>query len=83
MSIPSTVPVTALQQIDSRPLTGHQKSLIGLAITGNIAEFFDIFLIGFVVSLLVKPWKLTGVESGIILAFSGIRCTRHRASVNV
>jgi len=72
MSNSSAVPVTALQQIDSRPLTGHQKSLIGLAITGNIAEFFDIFLIGFVVSLLVKPWKLTGFESGIILAFSGL-----------
>lgn len=72
MSISSAVPVTALQQIDSRPLTGHQKSLIGLAITGNIAEFFDIFLIGFVVSLLVKPWNLTGFQSGIILAFSGL-----------
>ena len=72
MSSPSAVPITALQQIDSRPLTRHQKSLIGLAITGNVAEFFDIFLIGFVVSLLVKPWKLTGFESGTILALSGL-----------
>ena len=72
MSNSSAVPITALQQIDSRPLTKNQKSLIGLAITGNVAEFFDIFLIGFVVSLLVKPWKLTGVESGIILALSGL-----------
>jgi len=63
---------TALQQIDSRPLTGHQKSLIGLAIVGNISEFFDMFLIGFVVSLLTKPWNLTGTETGIILACSGL-----------
>ena len=63
---------TALQQIDSRPLTGHQKSLIGLAIVGNIPEFFDMFLIGFVVSLLTKPWNLTGTETGIILACSGL-----------
>lgn len=64
--------ITALQQIDSRPLTGHQKSLIGLAIVGNIAEFFDMFLIGFVVSLLTKPWQLTGAEAGVILACSGL-----------
>jgi len=72
MSTSAVVTITALQQIDSRPLTRHQKSLVGLAITGNVAEFFDIFLIGFVVSLLVKPWKLTGLESGTILALSGL-----------
>lgn len=63
---------TALQQIDSRPLTGHQKSIIGLAVVGNLSEFFDMFLIGFVVSLLTKPWKLTGFEAGVILACSGL-----------
>lgn len=72
MSTSDVVTITALQQIDSRPLTRNQKSLVGLAITGNVAEFFDIFLIGFVVSLLVKPWKLTGFESGTILALSGL-----------
>jgi MFS transporter, putative metabolite:H+ symporter len=72
MSTSAVVTTTALQQIDSRPLTRNQKSLVGLAITGNVAEFFDIFLIGFVVSLLVKPWKLTGFESGTILALSGL-----------
>lgn len=64
--------LTALEQIDSRPLTRNQKSLISLAIVANIAEFFDMFLIGFVVSLLVKPWNLTGAEAGIILACAGL-----------
>ncbi|MCH8611957.1 MFS transporter [Arsenicicoccus dermatophilus] len=64
--------LTAYDQIDARPLTGHQKSLIGLVVTGNLAEFFDMFLIGFVVSLLTKPWKLTGFEAGTILACSGL-----------
>ena len=63
---------TALQQLDDRPLTGHQKSLISLVILANVSEFFDMFLIGFVVSLLVKPWHLTGAESGTILACSGL-----------
>ncbi|GAP60639.1 inner membrane metabolite transport protein YgcS [Arthrobacter sp. Hiyo1] len=64
--------LTATQQIDSRPLTGHQKSLIGLVVLGNISEFFDMFLIGFVVSLLTVPWHLTGLEAGVILACSGL-----------
>ncbi|NMM16720.1 MAG: MFS transporter [Cellulomonas sp.] len=63
---------SAMQQIDNRPLTGHQKNLIGLVVVGNISEFFDMFLIGFVVSLLVKPWNLTGIEAGTILACSGL-----------
>lgn len=64
--------LSATQQIDSRPLTRNQKSLIGLVVVGNISEFFDLFLIGFVVSLLVKPWHLTGFEAGVILACSGL-----------
>lgn len=63
---------TASEQIDSRPLTKNQKNLIALVIVANISEFFDMFLIGFVVSLLTKPWHLTGWEAGIILACSGL-----------
>ncbi|MBW3084618.1 putative niacin/nicotinamide transporter NaiP [Austwickia sp. TVS 96-490-7B] len=72
MTATHQTPMTALQQIDAHPLTRNQRSLIGLAITGNIAEFFDMFLIGFVISYLVKPWHLTGLESGVILACSGL-----------
>lgn len=73
MTQPAGVSVpSATQQIDSRPLTGHQRGLIGLVVVGNISEFFDMFLIGFVVSLLVAPWHLTGFEAGVILACSGL-----------
>ena len=34
---------TAPEQIDNHRLTGHQKSLIGMAIVGNVSEFFDMF----------------------------------------
>ncbi|KAA8828868.1 MFS transporter [Bifidobacterium tissieri] len=64
--------LTAYEQIDSRPLSGHQKSIIGLVIAGNISEFFDMFLVGFVVSLLTSAWHLTGMEAGVILACSGL-----------
>lgn len=63
---------TATAQIDARPLSRHQRNLIALVIAGNISEFFDLFLIGFVVSLLTKPWNLTGFEAGVILAGSGL-----------
>jgi MFS transporter, putative metabolite:H+ symporter len=66
--------LTALQQIDSRPLTKNQKNLIVLAIVGNVSEFFDMFLIGFAVSSLLKDpsWHLKGTEAGWILAMSGL-----------
>ncbi len=66
--------MTALEQIDSRPLTKNQKNLISLAVVGNISEFFDMFLIGFAVNVLLKDptWNLRGDEAGIILAMSGL-----------
>ena len=66
--------MTALEQIDSRPLTRNQKNLISLAVVGNISEFFDMFLIGFAVNILLKDpaWDLRGDEAGIILAMSGL-----------
>lgn len=65
-------PLTAYELIDSRPLTKNQKNLISLVVVGNLSEFFDMFLIGFVVALLTKPWHLTGFEAGTILACSGL-----------
>lgn len=65
---------TAPEQIDNHRLTGHQKSLIGMAIVGNVSEFFDMFLIGFIINLLIETpgWDLTGFQSGIILAGAGL-----------
>jgi putative MFS transporter len=72
MSASPAVALTAYEQLDSRPLTSRQRSIIGLAVLGNISEFFDMFLIGFVVSLLTAPWHLNGFEAGTILACSGL-----------
>ncbi|MDO4612545.1 MAG: MFS transporter [Actinomycetaceae bacterium] len=66
-------PVTAFDEIDlASSLTRRQRGLVYLAIAANIAEFFDMFLIGFAVSLLAAPWRLTGFETGTILACSGL-----------
>jgi putative MFS transporter len=52
-------------------LTGNQHRIIFAAILGDMLEFFDYFLIGFVVAFIASPWKLTFGESAIVLLASG------------
>jgi MFS transporter, putative metabolite:H+ symporter len=53
-------------------LTGNQKRIVAAAIVGDMLEFFDYFLIGFVLAFVVGPWKLTFLQSAIVLLSSGI-----------
>jgi len=53
-------------------LTGNQIKILAAAIVGDALEFFDYFLIGFVLAFLIGPWKLTFGQSAIVLMSSGI-----------
>jgi putative MFS transporter len=53
-------------------LTTNQIKIIAAAIIGDMLEFFDYYLIAFVLAFIVKPWKLTALESAIILLSSGV-----------
>src|SRR5436305_3880752 len=53
-------------------LTGNQIRILAAAIIGDALEFFDYFLIGFVLAFLIGPWKLTFGQSAIVLMSSGI-----------
>ena len=53
-------------------LTGNQIKILVAAIIGDALEFFDYFLIGFVLAFLIGPWKLTFGQSAIVLMSSGI-----------
>src|SRR5438046_6933122 len=53
-------------------LTGNQLKLLTAAIIRDALEFFDYFLIGFVLAFLIGPWKLTFGQSAIVLMSSGI-----------
>ena len=53
-------------------LTGNQLKILAAAIIGDALEFFDYFLIGFVLAFLIGPWKLTFGQSAIVLMSSGI-----------
>ena len=52
-------------------LTGNQHRIIFAAVLGDMLEFFDYFLIGYVVAFIAGPWKLTFGESAVILLSSG------------
>jgi putative MFS transporter len=56
----------------SRSLTGNQRKIVAAAMLGDMLEFFDYYLIGFVLAFIVKPWQLTWGESAVILLSSGI-----------
>jgi MFS transporter, putative metabolite:H+ symporter len=55
-----------------RRLTGNQRRIVFAAILGDMLEFFDYFLIGFVLAFIVGPWKLTYLQSALILLSSGV-----------
>ena len=61
------------EMLDRRTsLTGNQIKILGAAIIGDALEFFDYFLIGFVLAFLIGPWKLTFGQSATVLMSSGI-----------
>lgn len=53
-------------------LTGNQKRIVAAAVIGDMLEFFDYFLIGFVLAFIIGPWQLTFGQSAWILLSSGI-----------
>ncbi len=52
-------------------LTGNQRRVIVAAALGDLLEFFDYFLIGYVMPFIVGPWKLTFGKSAFIMLTSG------------
>lgn len=53
-------------------LTGNQWRLLSVAILCDMLEFYDFFVIGFVLAFVAGSWKVTYGQSAIILLSSGI-----------
>src|ERR1700739_100297 len=53
-------------------LTTNQWKIFVAATIGDMLDFFDFYLIGFVLAFIVGGWHLTYGESGAILLSSGI-----------
>jgi len=61
------------EQLEARrSLTANQWRIVAAAVIGDMLEFFDYFLIGFVLAFIVGPWQLSFGQSAIILLSSGI-----------
>src|ERR1700720_1421205 len=55
-----------------KTLTINQWKIFAAATIGDMVDFFDFFLIGFVLAFIVGDWQLTYGQSGMILLASGI-----------
>jgi len=53
-------------------LTGNQRRIVFAAILGDALEFFDYFVIGFVLAFIVGPWHLTFGQFAVIFLSSGV-----------
>src|SRR5580698_10628483 len=57
---------------NQKKLTFNQWKIAGAATLGDMLDFFDFFMISFVLGFVVKYWHLTFGQSGAILLASGI-----------
>ena len=55
-----------------KSLTLNQWKIISASILGDMLDFFDFFLIGYVLVFIVTQWKLTFIQSGVILLAAGV-----------
>ncbi|GHG59116.1 MFS transporter [Sinomonas cellulolyticus] len=58
--------------IEQSPLTRRQKLLVGSAVVSNTVEFFDFFIVGFILTIIATPWHLNFMESSMILLAGGV-----------
>jgi putative MFS transporter len=53
-------------------LTPNQWKIIVAAILGDMLDFFDFYLIGYVLAFIVGPWNLTFGQSAMVLLSAGL-----------
>jgi putative MFS transporter len=59
-------------KLENSRLTANHYKLITAAVLGDMLEFFDYFIIGFVLQFIVVPWKLTFGQTAIVLLSAGV-----------
>jgi len=55
-----------------KTLTANQWKIIATANVGDMLDFFDFFLIGYVLAFILKEWQLTYAQSAVILISAGL-----------
>ena len=59
-------------KLEKSSLTGNHYKLIIAAVLGDMLEFFDYFIIGFVLAFIVGPWHLSFGATAIVLLSAGV-----------
>ena len=60
------------QRLEQAQLTANHYKLITAAVLGDMLEFFDYYIIGFVLAFIVVPWKLSFGATAIVLLSAGV-----------
>src|SRR5215218_1700098 len=60
------------EQIDQSPMTRRQYGILTAAILADMLEFFDFFMLGFILSFIVGPWELTYAQTAFLVLTSGV-----------
>jgi putative MFS transporter len=59
-------------KLETSRLTINHYKLITAAVLGDMLEFFDYYIIGFVLSFIVVPWKLNFAATATVLLSAGV-----------
>jgi len=59
-------------KLDKGRLTANHYKLIIAAVLGDMLEFFDYYIIGFVLAFIVVPWHLSFGETATVLLSAGV-----------
>src|ERR1700749_3072826 len=57
---------------DGAPLNARYWTTIGLGIVSSVFDFFDFFIVGFLVAVLAPLWHLTFGQTSVMLLSAGI-----------
>jgi len=70
MAAEARVPI--LRAIDESPMTSRYWSFAALILVATAFEFFDFFIIGFIISIIAPEWELTFGATATILYAGGV-----------
>ena len=65
-------PTPILRAIDESPITFRYWNLAAVILIGTALEFFDFFIIGFIISIVAPEWNLTFGATATVLYAGGV-----------
>ena len=65
-------PVPILRALDESPLTFRYWNTAAVVLVGTALEFFDFYIVGFIISIIAPEWNLTFGETATVLLSGGV-----------